>query len=375
MILIIGAFVSLIDRSVMPPLVPVIAADFGTSIEAIGHSLTVYAVVYAASQLVWSTLAARYGRIRILVISTMLGGLANLATAFTHDAASYNIARAASAAAFAATITTVLIYYGETLTIRQRAVATANLAAAIAIGLSAGTVGAGVIAQWLGWRWVYVVISAISLVLALGFTRLKASANDVPERLIPSLRRLAGNRWALAILAFTIAEGALLIGVFNYLAVALQTTGASVLVAGVATAMFGAAVVIVSQSMKLILDRWPTWVLMLLAGLSTVTAYVVVALQISLGTVSAAAILLGVAWACGHTTMQTWMTDAAADSRAIGMSFFSIALFVGASAGAAAGNIAAGADRFGALFALAAVASVVYAAVTTVARARYIIRD
>lgn len=375
MILIIGAFVSLIDRSVMPPLVPVIAADFGTSIEAIGHSLTVYAVVYAASQLIWSTLAARYGRIRILVISTMLGGLTNLATAFTHDAVSYNIARAASAAAFAATITTVLIYYGETLTIRQRAVATANLAAAIAIGLSAGTVGAGVIAQWLGWRWVFVAISAISLVLALGFTRLKGSANDMPERLVPSLRRLAGNRWALAILAFTVAEGALLVGVFNYLAVALQTTGASVLVAGVATAMFGAAVVIVSQSMKLILDRWPTWVLMLLAGLSTVTAYVAVALQISLGTVSAAAILLGVAWACGHTTMQTWMTDAAADSRAIGMSFFSIALFVGASAGAAAGNIAAGADRFGTLFALAAVASVVYAAVTTVARARYVVRE
>ncbi len=375
MILIIAAFVSLIDRSVMPPLVPVIAADFGTSIESIGHSLTVYAVVYAASPLIWSTLAARYGRIRILVISTMLGGLANLATAFTHDAASYNIARAASAAAFAATITTVLIYYGETLTIRQRAVATANLAAAIAIGLSAGTVGAGVIAQWLGWRWVFVVISAISLVLALGLTRLKGSANDMPERLVPSLRRLAGNRWALAILAFTVAEGALLVGVFNYLAVALQTTGASVLVAGVATAMFGAAVVIVSQSMKLILDRWPTWVLMLLAGVSTVAAYVGVALQISLGTVSAAAILLGVAWACGHTTMQTWMTDAAADSRAIGMSFFSIALFVGASAGAAAGNVAAGADRFGTLFALAAVASVVYAAVTTVARARYVVRE
>ncbi|MGK2870226.1 MAG: MFS transporter [Mycobacterium sp.] len=375
MILIIGAFVSLIDRSVMPPLIPVIAADFGTSIEAIGHSLTVYAVVYAAFQLIWSTLAARYGRVRILVISTMLGGLANLATAFTHDAGSYNIARAASAAAFAATITTVLIYYGETLTIRQRAVATANLAAAIAIGLSAGTVGAGVIAQWIGWRWVYVAIAALSMVLALGFTRLKGSANDTPERLIPSLRRLAGNRWALAILAFTVAEGALLVGVFNYLAVALQTTGASVLVAGVATAMFGAAVVIVSQSMKLILDRWPTWVLMLSAGLSTVTAYVVVALQISLATVSAAAILLGVAWACGHTTMQTWMTDAAADSRAIGMSFFSIALFVGASAGAAAGNIAAGADRFGTLFALAAIVSVVYAAVTTVARARYTVRE
>jgi predicted MFS family arabinose efflux permease len=375
MILIIGAFVSLIDRSVMSPLIPVIAADFGVPIEAIGHSLTVYAVVYAASQLFWSTLAARYGRVRILVISTMLGGIANLATAFTNDPATYSLARAASAAAFAATITTVLIYYGETLNIRQRAVATANLAAAIAVGLALGTVGAGGIAQWFGWRWVYVVIAAISLILALGFTRLKESTNAAPERLLPSLRRLARNRWAMAVLAFTVAEGVLLIGVFNYLAVALQTTGASVLVAGAATAMFGAAVVIVSQLMKLILDRWPTWVLMLLAGVSIVSAYIAVAVQISLGTVLAAAILLGVAWACGHTTMQTWMTDAAADSRAVGMSLFSIALFVGASAGAAAGNIAAGGEHFATLFAIAAIASVAYAALTTVARARYVVRE
>lgn len=375
MILIIGAFISLIDRSVMPPLIPVIAADFGAPIEAIGHSLTVYAVVYAAFQLFWSTLAARYGRVRILVISTMIGGLANLATAFTQDAATYTLARAVSAAAFSATITTALIYYGETLTLKQRAVATANLAAAIAIGLATGTVGAGAIAQWFGWRWVYVLIAVISVVLALGFSRLREAANDTPERLLPSLRSLAGNRWALAILVFTVAEGVLLIGVFNYLAVALQTTGASVLVAGAATAMFGAAVVIASQLMKLILDRWPTWLLMLLAGVSIVSAYIAVAAQISLGTVLAAAILLGVAWACGHTSMQTWMTDAAADSRAIGMSLFSIALFVGASVGAAAGNIAAGSDHFGALFALTAVASVAYAVLTTVARARYVVRE
>ncbi|MGU3500051.1 MFS transporter [Mycobacterium sp. C31M] len=375
MILIIGAFVSLLDRSVMPPLIPVIAADFGVPLESIGHSLTVYAVVYAAFQLFWSTLAARYGRVRMLVISTALGGLSNLATAFTHSAATYGLARAAAAAAFSATITTVLIYYGETLTLRQRAVATANLAAAIAIGLAVGTVGSAAIAQWWGWRWVYVVLAAASLALALGFTRLREATTDTRERLLPSLRKLAANRWALAILAFTVAEGALLVGVFNYLAVALQTAGASVLAAGIATAMFGAAVVAVSQLMKLILDRWPSWVLMLLAGVATVAAYIAVAVQISPITVVVAAILLGTAWAGGHTTMQTWMTDAAADSRAIGMSFFSIALFVGASLGAAAGNAAAATGRFGMLFALTAAAAVVYAAVTTSARARYVVRE
>lgn len=375
MILIIAAFVSMIDRSVMPPLVPVIADDLGADLEAIGLSLTVYAVAYAAFQLFWSTLAARYGKVRILVISTALGGSANLATAFVHDALSYSIARAVAGAMFSATITTVLIYYGDTLAMKQRAMANANLAAAISVGLATGTVGAGAIAQWFGWRWVYVAIAVFSFALVAALPRLADTAGGTRERLLPSLRRLAANRWAVTILVFTVIEGVLLIGVFNYLAVALQATGATVLVAGVATAMFGAAVVVISQLMRLILGRWPAWVLMLVAGVAIVGAYIAVAVTISLATVLAAALLLGLAWAAGHTTMQTWMTDAAADSRAIGMSFFSIALFVGASIGAAVGNVAAGAHRFEVLFAVITGVAIAYAVITTVARARYVVRE
>ncbi len=375
MILILAAFVSMIDRSVMPPLVPVIADDLGVPVDAVGQSLTVYAVSYAAFQLFWSTLAARYGRVRILVISTALAGSANLATAFVQDAVTYSVVRAVAGAAFAATITTVLIYYGDTLPIKGRAVATANLAAAISLGLAAGTIGAGAIAQWWGWRWTFVVVAALSVALTLGLTRLTEPTLGAVERLGPSLRRLARNRWAVAILLFTVVEGVLLIGVFNYLAVALQATGTSVLAAGAATAAFGAAVVIASQLMKLILGRWPAWVLMLLAGVSIVGAYIAVAADISLITVLAAAVLLGLAWALGHTTMQTWMTDAVAESRAVGMSFFSVALFVGASIGAAVGNVAAGNRHFEALFTLTIAVAVAYAVATTAARARYVVRE
>lgn len=375
MILLLAAFISMIDRSVMPPLVPVIADDLGTDLEAIGLSLTVYAVSYAAFQLFWSVLAARFGRVRVLAVSTAAGAAANLATAFVHDAFAYSIARGVSGAMFAATITTVLIYYGDTLTITKRAVANANLAAAISIGLAAGTLGAGVIAQSFGWRAVYVVIAVLSFTLVPVLPRLSDAAGLTTERLIPSLRRLAGNGWAVSILVFTVVEGALLIGVFNYLAVALQAAGASVLVAGAATSAFGAAVVIISQLMRLVLGRWPAWVLMLVSGVAIVCAYVAVGLTTSLATVLAAAILLGLAWAAGHTTMQTWMSDAATDSRAIGMSFFSIALFVGASIGAAVGNVAAGAARFDVLFAATTVVAVAYAVVTSLARARYTVRE
>ncbi len=214
-----------------------------------------------------------------------------------------------------------------------------------------------------------------SFALIAVLPRLSDAAGDTRERLMPSLRRLAANRWAVSILVFTLVEGALLVGVFNYLAVALQATGASVLVAGAATSAFGAAVVITTQLMRLVLGRWATWVLMLVAGIAIVGAYVAVSVDISLITVLTAAIALGLAWATGHTTMQTWMSDAAADSRAIGMSSFSIALFVGASAGAAAGNVAAGAHRFEVLFIVATVVSIGYAAVTTAARARYVVRE
>ncbi len=221
------------------------------------------------------------------------------------------------------------------------------------------------------------MIAVISCALALGFARLQESANDTPERLVPSLRGLAGNRWALVILAFTVTEGVLLIGVYNYLAVALQTTGASVLAAGAATAMFGAAVVIVSQLMKLILDRWATWVLMLLAGISIVSAYTAVAVQISIGhrvdRRDPARGGLGVR-ARDHADLDD-RRGGSGTAAPSGCPCSRSALFVGASAGAAAGNIAAGTGHFGALFAISAVVSVAYAAASTVARARYVERE
>ncbi len=152
MTLILAAFVSMIDRSVMPPLVPAVAADLGSSLEAVGHSLTVYAVAYAAFLLVWSTLSTRWGRIRVLTVSTAMGGAANIGSALATDPLTYSVTRGLAGAAFSATITAALIYFGDTLTMKQRAVATANLAAAISLGLAAGTVGAGVIAQWWDWR-------------------------------------------------------------------------------------------------------------------------------------------------------------------------------------------------------------------------------
>jgi predicted MFS family arabinose efflux permease len=373
-ILIVAAFVAMVDRSVMPPLVPVVAADLDSSIGAVGHSLTVYALAYAAFQLVWSTLSTRWGRIRVLTISTAMSGLANVGSALATDTVTYSVARGLSGAAFAATITGVLIYFGDTLTMKQRAVAMANLAAAISLGLAAGTVAAGVIAQWWSWRWVYVGVALACAVLVGVLAGLKEPPVGRSERLLVAIRLLAINPWAMTILFFAVIEGVLLIGVFNYLPVALQAEGASVLAAGLVTAAFGVTVVVATQLMKLVLGHWPAWLLLLFAGLAMTTAYVALAVDVSLHSVLAGSSLLGLAWALGHTTIQTWMTDAVADVRATGMSFFSLALFAGASVGAALGGVAAAGGGFAALFVASVGVSLFLAATTSVARAGYRVR-
>jgi DHA1 family inner membrane transport protein len=376
MILIVAAFVAMVDRAVMPPLVPVVAADMGSSVGAVGHSLTVYALAYAAFQLVWSTLSTRWGRIRVLTVSTAVSAVANVGSALAIDPVTYSVARGLSGAALAATITGVLIYFGDTLTMKQRAVAMANLAAAISLGLAAGTVAAGVVAQWWSWRWVYVGIAVACAALVVVLARLKEPPVGRSERLLVAVRLIAVNSWALTILFFAVVEGVLLIGVFNYLPVALQAEGASVLAAGLVTAAFGVTVVVATQLMKLVLGRWPAWLLLLLAGLAMTAAYVALTVDVSLHSVLAGSSLLGLAWALGHTTIQTWMTDAVADTRATGMSFFSLALFVGASIGAALGGVAAAGGGFGfaALFVASAAVSLVFAATASAARGTYRVR-
>lgn len=359
----------------MAPLIPVIADDMDASLTAVGDSLAVYAISYAAMQLVWSALSTRWGRIRVLTISTAVAGLANLATMVSPDPLTFLIARGASGAAFAATFTAVLIYFGDTLTMRQRAVATANLAAAVALGMAGGILGAGVIAQWWSWRLVFVIIALACLVLTVFMFRLPNPIPAERERILSSLARLGRNRWAIAVLLLMVIEGALLMGVFNFVPVSLQAKGESVVVASLVTAAFGVAIVVFSQVMKLVIHRWPSWLLLLLGGLAMVGAYAVIGWRITPLTALIAAAAMGLGWALAHTTMQTWMTDAVADGRAMGMSFFSIAMFTGASIGAAIGNVAAAGPHFDYLFVGASIASVVFALAAGRARRSYRVKE
>jgi predicted MFS family arabinose efflux permease len=367
----LAIFWSTVDRALALPMVPTVAHDLHADVVTTGWAITGYALAYSAFQLLWGPLQTRWGRVRVLWISAAIGTAAAVASALAPTLPLFIAARILSGGSWAATFSAVLVYFGDTLPVQRRPGAMSNLATAAALGLGLGTIGAAAVAEWISWRWVFAGFALVGAALTLVLARLPEPARRHDERLVPQLGRIVRSPWMLALYLITVLEGTLLIGIYNFLPQALQQTGEGVFVSGLVTAAFGVTVVIVSQAMKLVHARVAPWALMLTGGVAAVAAFVVLAIAITPGSVLAGAALMGVAWALAHTTLQSWMTDAATPARAMGLTFFSISLMLGGAIGAGLGQAAVDHRAFPLLFTVSIAGAAGFALSGGIGRARY----
>lgn len=364
-------FWSTLDRSLILPLVPAVAHDLGVSVALAATAITTHAIAYAALQLLWGPLSTRWGRVRVLWLSTSIAALACAVAALAPDFTVFLAARTVSGGAFAATFAAVLTYFGDTLPLARRPAAMSNLATATALALAAGTLVAGALVTVIGWRWVFGGFAIVTAALVPLLAGLREAPDAGRQPLRAQVVTLLRSRWALAVCALVAIEGVLLIGVYNLLPVALQQTGTDAFTAGVTTAAFGLAVIVVSQLMKLVVARIPPAWFLAGGGALTAVAMAMLATGVSPGSVLGAATLMGAGWALAHTTLQTWMTDAAADSRALGMTLFSISLMLGGAVGSAGGAAAVAQESFEMLFVISAVLAAVFGVAAASMRTRY----
>jgi MFS family permease len=78
---------------------------------------------------------------------------------------------------------------------------------------------------------------------------------------------------------------------------------------------------------------------MAIGGTALVCAYGALALHVSVATVGAAALLLGVTWAFLHSSQQTWATAVLPHARGTVVSLFATSLFAGSSLAAWAAGL------------------------------------
>ncbi|MEV0147464.1 MULTISPECIES: MFS transporter [unclassified Nonomuraea] len=366
-----ASFVSSFDRFAVGPMLVLIALDLRVTLAAAVAAASGYYLAYGLSQPLWGVLSDRFGRMPVMRAALLGATAAGLASALMPSLVPLVALRVVAGACFGAVIPTSLTYVGDTVAapIRQRALT--DLMGTAALGTAMATGFGGVLADLVSWRVVFVTAALCALACALGLRSVPEPSRGAVGGLGAHVGAVLRERWALLVLGLAFVEGAVLLGLLPFLATALQHHGVTAAVAGLATAVYGVGLWLLSRLVKRLSRHWPAPLLIAVGGAQLSLGHALVAVHVSLVTVMAAALLFGGGWSFMHSSLQNWATSVAPHARGTAVAFFAAALFIGGAASSWAGGPLAGDGSYGLLFAVAAAVALPLTAVAVVGRHRY----
>ncbi len=372
-VLYVGWFLVDADIVMINPLLVPTAAHFGTSLATVTLALTGYLLLFGLMQPIHGNISDAVGRVRVMRIGLTGLGLANLVAAFAPHVGVLIAARATAGACAAAMVPVTVAYVGDRVDPERRQRALANLLSVSALGFASGTVIAGVLADLINWRASIAVIAVATLIMALLYGHLTESRS--PTAGIGPMTRVASvfsRGWMVFLLAFSVVEGAAMMGFFNFFTAALQVGGNSTVVAVLVTGTYGIGAVAGGRLVRTQHDGLSQAALFGVGTTLLALAYLMAAMSTSVGSILAASVLCGAALAVAQSTLQVWTLQAAPpESLGTAISLGASAVFLGASLStAAAGSLAAAGD-FGLLFGIAAAITVPVIIIGTLAQSRF----
>jgi predicted MFS family arabinose efflux permease len=367
-----STFTSNVDRFAITPLLVPIGLDLRAPLAAVAAIASGYFLAYGLAQPVWGIVSDRLGRVRVMRITLFGAAVAGACSVVAPNLLALGITRVVAGACFAGVIPTALVYVGDVWPAATRQRPISEILTASATGIALAAVGAGLVADLVGWRVVPGLTAMAAGGLALALRRLpepeRAPAAANPVR---SIRAVLGTGWGRLVLTIVLAEGAAVLGVLTYLAPAVQALGASTTVAGLVAATFGVGALACSRLVHALVARLPPAGMAAIGGLCLVTAWTMPAVTVSVATVALAGFAAGASWAFLHTTLQTWATEMVPAERATAVALFATSLFLGSAIGTAAAAPIAEAGAYETVFAWAAVGAVPVALVAWWGRRRW----
>jgi predicted MFS family arabinose efflux permease len=135
----------------------------------------------------------------------------------------------------------------------------------------------------------------------------------------------------LLVLLFAFTEGAVLLGGLTLLPPAVENAGASAVLAGAVTAVYGVAVFPFARLVGRLAGTWHPSRLIGLGAASAVLGCALMAVSQEPPMALVVAVLLALAWTSMHSSLQTWATEVLPAARATVVSFFAGSLFVGSA--------------------------------------------
>lgn len=368
----VACFLTTCDRYAMPPMLVAIAHDLEVPLAQVAAAAGVYYLAYGVMQPVWGVISVRIGLAATMALSIGVGSLATLASALAQDVTSLAITRAVAGSLFSAAFPAALIYVGTTATAQRRQHEVTELMTGVALGTALSTVVAGSITYFIDWRWAFAasgLLCLLSCAYLVGLTELERIRFRDP--LLAPLRRVLSSPAVYQLLALAVLDGVTLLGALTFLPTAVESTGHNAATAAGVTAAFGISVLVAAPHVGRLSHRLRASRFILVGALVGAVACGLLAASTGLVVAIIACLLLGVAWAAMHSSLQTWATEVTPQERSLTVSFFAGSLFAGSALAAAVGGPFAERLEFTTLFGSGALLLVAVGVSGYIARARW----
>jgi MFS transporter, DHA1 family, inner membrane transport protein len=346
-------FSSALSVRSVDPLVPQIATDFAIKPEQ-AALLAVGFAAYGLVQPLLGPIADAVGKTRVMIACLALLAVSSFLSAITTSFVLLFVLRILAGAACGGSFPIGMAVIADLVPLAQRQVMIGRLLSATISGNLLGAAAAGVIADVLHWRGVFVVLGMISLVALVlgvfGLRQVPATARQ-PLDIRSVLRR---NREIFAIrnariCYLTVAfEALFLFGIFPYVAVLLLAGGEPrASIAGLVVAAFAVGGMVYSLSVRQFLRLLGQKNIMMAGGALAALGLVTVGFGPSWPVQAIAFAAMGCGFYMLHASIQVYVTELAPATRSSAVAFHTFSFFVGGGISPVLYGI--GLERLGAL--------------------------
>jgi MFS transporter, YNFM family, putative membrane transport protein len=337
-----ASFASVATVRVADPLLPQVAAEFGVGAGEASVIATAFALAYGICQLIYGVLGDRFGKYRLVTLTTLVSALTVASAGFAGSLDALGAARLLGGASAAAIVPLSMAFIGDHVPYDRRQKVLARFLTGTIAGIICGQVFGGVLGEVLGWRAVFLLlgglflVTGVLLVIELRSTRVPPpllTGSISLASLVESYAVLLRRPWSRVVLATVCAEAFLFYGAFTFVGAYLHTGfGLDYARVGMLLGFMGLGGLLYALTVRWLVQRLGERGLARYGGLALAGGFVAVAIS-PLMIVPPAMVLLGLGLHMLHNTLQTNATQMAPEARGLAVSTFANVLFMGQATG------------------------------------------
>ena len=324
---------------IVDPLVTAIAADFVMPVAMVALLASAYTLPFSFSQPLLGPVGDAIGKSLMIRIALALLAVFLLASAFAPTFTTLFWVRIFAGMAGAGIIPLSFALIGDTFAIAVRQVAMSRFLASTLVGQLVGSSAAGLLAEWIGWRWVLGLSAAIAFLAAIAAVLWlpRASQPSQPIDIREILRRygrVLQNPRAYICFTSVFLEGGAIYGVTPFIGDIMQQRQIGGLrEAGFAVAGLGLGGLLYTLAVPLILKVATRPQMMRAGGILAGLSLMSLAFPLNAIGVSGVMVCLGIGFFLMHNSIQTEVTELLPAARASCFALHAFSFYLGQSVG------------------------------------------